>query len=264
MRTVLSAFSTALLAAGLGLASGPAPAGSGAAPEPASPAAGVAVVELFTSEGCSSCPPADRLLAALAEESARAKRPVFALSFHVDYWDYLGWSDPFGRSAYTDRQRAYAGILGGGVYTPEMVVNGAEAFVGSDAARARRAVRKALDRRAPAGFARLEAAAAEGNVKVTFGLAPVPEGAVVRLALIQRDTAVAVGRGENGGRTLPHHNVVRAFATARPREDGAGGGSLPLPPGARAGNLRVIAFAQDPETLEVLGAAGTKIRSGSP
>jgi hypothetical protein len=263
MRTLLSAFSTALLAAGLVRAAGPAQAGD-AAPEPTSPSAGAAVVELFTSEGCSSCPPADRLLSALAEEAARAGRPVFALSFHVDYWDHLGWSDPFGRPAYTDRQKAYAEVLGGGVYTPEMVVNGTEGFVGSDAARARRAVRKALERRAPAGFARLGAEESQGNVNVTFALAPAPLGAVVRLALVQPDTAVAVGRGENGGRTLPHHNVVRAFAAARPRKDGAGGGSLPLPPGARAENFRVIAFAQYPETLEVLGAAGTEIRSGAP
>lgn len=245
-------------------AAAPASSSAPSLPHPA----GVAVVELFTSEGCSSCPPADRLLAALSAEAARAGRLLFALSFHVDYWNSLGWDDPFSRSAYTDRQRAYASALGGGMYTPEMIVNGSEAMVGSDAARARRAVARALAGPARAAFRDLGAEAARGNVRVTFaiagagssGAAAPPPGTVIRLALVQPDTAVAVGRGENGGRTLAHHNVVRAFATARPGSDGTGEARMPLPAGARPGAWRLIAYAQDPGSLEVLGAAETGIK----
>jgi hypothetical protein len=224
-------------------------------------AAGVAVVELFTSEGCSSCPPADRLLSVLAAEAARGGQPVFTLSFHVDYWNSLGWADPFSRPAFTERQRAYAEALGGGVYTPEMILNGTLAFVGSDAARARRELRRALARPAGARFEGLRAEAEGGNVRVTFAVAGALPGSLIRLALIQPDTAVTVGRGENGGRTLAHHHVVRAFATVRLESQGKGEGRLPTPAGAKTRALRVIAYAQDPQSLEILGAAETGIGS---
>src|SRR5262245_48953789 len=101
----------------------------------AASASGFAVVELFTSEGCSSCPPADRLLADLA------KRPgVYALEFHVDYWNSLGWRDPYSAAAYSDRQRMY----GDDIYTPQMVVNGTNLFVGSNRARAEAAIAAGL------------------------------------------------------------------------------------------------------------------------
>jgi hypothetical protein len=223
---------------------------------------GVAVVELFTSEGCSSCPPADRLLVDLAAGAARDGRPIFTLSFHVDYWNDLGWADPFSRPAFTERQRAYAQALGGGVYTPEMIVNGTTAFVGSDRARAQRAVQAALARPAVARFTRLEAAGGQGNVRVTFAVAGARAGSLINLAFVQPDTAVPVGRGENGGRTLTHHNVMRAFATERLDAAGSGDGQLAVPAGARAGSWRVIAYAQDPESLAILGAGETGIRFG--
>src|SRR4051812_46079004 len=167
MRFALSAALAFPLACGIG---------ASAASTGASRPAGVAVVELFTSEGCSSCPPADRLLADLASEAARVGQPVFTLSFHVDYWNGLGWADPFSRPAYSERQRSYADALGGGTYTPEMTVNGKAAFVGSDAARARSEVRKALSRPAPAHFDGLGAVADGGNVRVTFAVSGAPRG----------------------------------------------------------------------------------------
>jgi hypothetical protein len=96
-----------------------------------------AVVELFTSEGCSSCPPADRLLARIADEAAHSGQPVYALAFHVGYWDRLEWSDRFADPAFSRRQERYAAALGmPAVYTPEMIVNGRASFVGSDERRA--------------------------------------------------------------------------------------------------------------------------------
>jgi len=93
----------------------------------------VAVVELFTSEGCSSCPPADRILSRLTAETQRDHRRIYTLSFHVDYWDRLGWRDPYSSSANSDRQRQYAELMKlQSVYTPQMIVNGRIEFVGSD------------------------------------------------------------------------------------------------------------------------------------
>ena len=231
-----------------------------AAALPGTPAIpGFALIELFTSEGCSSCPPADRLLADLAAEAEREGRPVYALSFHVDYWNHLGWADPFSRPEFSDRQRRYADALGGGVYTPEMVVNGAEAFVGSKGSAARSAVRAALGRSAPA-FLRVDSAAADGhgNVRVTYAVSGRAAGSLLNLALVEEDASVPVARGENGGRTLKHRNVVRAFRTIR---NGSGQGSALVPIGAGLvpAKLKLIAWLQDPETLAVTAAARSDV-----
>src|SRR5271167_1475342 len=110
-----------------------------------------AVVELFTSEGCSSCPPADAALAEMAANARKSGAPVFALAFHVDYWNYLGWTDRFSDAAYTRRQSDYARAFNTDqVYTPQMIVNGVDQFVGSDRDAAKRAIDAALAKPAPA------------------------------------------------------------------------------------------------------------------
>jgi hypothetical protein len=114
-------------------------------------AAGVAVVELFTSEGCSSCPPADDILVDIAREARQSKRAIYPLAFHVDYWDQLGWKDPFGSAAYSRRQDDYVAAFGGeGPYTPQMVVNGRVGFVGSRREQAQREIARALEQPATA------------------------------------------------------------------------------------------------------------------
>ena len=161
------------------------------------------VVELFTSEGCSSCPPADAYLGELA------KRPgVIALSFHVDYWNRLGWTDPFSSAAATARQKGYAESLKQSyVYTPEMVVDGRVHEAGSrrekmealiDAARANAVFPVALTRK-PGGDIEAVLPAAGGSTT----------DATVWLVLYDRSQTVAVKNGENGGRTITHANVVR-------------------------------------------------------
>jgi hypothetical protein len=164
-----------------------------------------AVVELFTSQGCSSCPPADALLAELAQ------RPdLVALTLPVDYWDYLGWKDTLAQPAFTARQRAYAhGRSDRQVYTPQIIFNGARPCVGSD-----RAEIEALIA-APPGGARLpvEVSAGErdGTVWVEIGAASDQPAADVWIMPVLRSRTVAIGRGENGGRSVTYANVVRAM-----------------------------------------------------
>ncbi|HEU4536787.1 MAG TPA: DUF1223 domain-containing protein, partial [Polyangiaceae bacterium] len=145
--------------------------------KPAPPGA-FALVELFTSEGCSSCPPADEALDELAVDAERRGLPVYALSFHVDYWNSLGWVDPFSTSAYTHRQEAYAGRAGSrGLYTPQMFVNGGEGFIGSDRGRARRDVDRALGAAPPAApRLGLRVDLARPSVRVELGAPEVPAG----------------------------------------------------------------------------------------
>jgi len=159
------------------------------------------VVELFTSQGCSSCPAADRVLGELARDGR-----VIALSVPVDYWDYLGWKDTLAQHAHSLRQRGYAGGRGDRqVYTPQVVVNGATQVIGSDRAAIDDACRKAATPSLPVSLAR-KADRVEIDVGAGQG-AP----ASVWLLTVSRATPVAIGRGENQGRTITYSNVVRSW-----------------------------------------------------
>jgi hypothetical protein len=218
-----------------------------------------AVVELFTSEGCSSCPPADELLSELAAESDRDGKGVFALSFHVDYWNYLGWADPFSRPEFSERQERYARILGGRVYTPQMIVNGREAFVGSQGGTARKTIGTALGQPASAAIA-LEPAGGEGRaLEIGFRVTGHKAGDVLNIALVEKGLSVSVKRGENGGRILKHENVVRAFRIVRLDAQGSGTVKLEMQAGVRRENASLIAYAQQAESLRMLGAARTPL-----
>jgi hypothetical protein len=213
---------------------------------------GVAVVELFTSEGCSSCPPAESLLNALDVESRRSGARVYALAFHVDYWNYLGWIDRFSTKAFAERQRVYGQALEGGrVYTPQMVVNGRVAFVGSSRARARAAVAAALDR-----GAQVEVdveARREGRVaRATVNAKGAPADATVHVALVANDLRSDVTSGENRGRRLVHRGVVRALRSVRASALPAAV-SFELPDDVKPEQLEVVAFVQA-RSLEVAGA----------
>ncbi|MEZ5773609.1 MAG: DUF1223 domain-containing protein [Hyphomicrobiaceae bacterium] len=165
-----------------------------------------AVVELFTSQGCSSCPPADSLIGKLDKRA-----DVLALSLPVDYWDYLGWKDTLAQHAFTERQREYADQRGDGlVYTPQVVVNGLKPAVGSHEAQVEAAIEetaKALEGKRPT----MDVAHEGDTLVVSIGAAPAgaPVPMVVWLAHLTRDREVTIGRGENDGQIVTYHNVVR-------------------------------------------------------
>lgn len=166
------------------------------------------VVELFTSQGCSSCPPADAFLGELA------KRPeVLALGFHVDYWNYIGWPDPFAGPFASERQRAYAKNLHlRFIYTPQMVVNGATEGTGSDRSKIELLISSAAAQRTPRPSITL-AGASDERITVRIGAAPSAnkENSVLWLVGFDRRHTTKVLRGENGGRTLTDYNVVRSL-----------------------------------------------------
>ena len=167
-----------------------------------------ALLELFTSQGCSSCPAADKLLGEFSADPS-----VVALSVPIDYWDYLGWKDTLANPAHSARQRAYAHLRGDRqVYTPQIVVNGAAHVLGSDHAaieRADRADRSEAGRDVAAG-AGVDAAAADSNVQVDTAKTEHAAGEVW-LCPLMKSVPVAIGRGENHGRTITYHNVVRSW-----------------------------------------------------
>lgn len=181
--------------------------GPGAPPPSGAPV----VVELFTSEGCSSCPPADGVLARMVDKGVLGAR-VLALGFHVDYWDHIGWHDPYGARAHSDRQRGYADRLHvRSIYTPQMVVDGAVEFVGSLEDQALAAVRAAAGQaKVPLSLSR------DGAYLVLVLPANLPLDAEVFLALTEPGPAQRVSRGENAGRTLAHAAVVRQWIALGP------------------------------------------------
>lgn len=163
------------------------------------------VVELYTSQGCSSCPPADAFLAELARRD-----DVVALSFHVGYWDYIGWKDTFASPANAERQRSYAELLGGRrVYTPQMVIDGVAHVVGSD--------REAVLAELAAANARprlpVKLKREDGHIVVRLPKGPADGDATIWLMRYDPPQRVEIDRGENDGRAITYHNVVREFSS---------------------------------------------------
>ncbi|MFN0010231.1 MAG: DUF1223 domain-containing protein [Phycisphaerales bacterium] len=253
LRAVLAATGILCALGGLAATSTTAP---DAGPKESPP--GVAVVELFTSEGCSSCPSAERVLNDLHASNAKKGGHVYTLAFHVDYWNHLGWPDRFATEAFTARQRTYADRLGSGVYTPQMVVNGAAEFVGSDRGRADAEIARALATPAavPLTFEVQAGDAATGARPVAIH-APAGAGLGVAAALTHSGLSTSVKRGENSGRALTHDGVVRAFATGTLDKEGRATVRLALAAdaAAEAGPREVIVFVYDAKTPAIKGAA---------
>jgi hypothetical protein len=184
------------------------------------------VVELFTSEGCSSCPLADELLGHLRQELSAKNVQVIPLGFHVDYWDGLGWKDRFSSAKFTQRQERYAQALKvDGPYTPEMVVDGAVEFVGNDAGRAQSTIRQQASQ---LETAQVKIAPAGADQLTIEAKGPAVDNALVMLAITEDNLTTQVGSGENGGRTLHHAAVVRELRQVGTLKNGALETTLPL------------------------------------
>jgi hypothetical protein len=199
------------------------------------------VVELFTSEGCSSCPPADALLT----ELSRSRSDLLPLAFHVTYWNGLGWRDPFSLDAATARQRTYGARFGDGSYTPEMVVDGVKGLVGSDRGEAAAAIAQA-GRQAETDAA-IHLRRQDGTVAIAVG-AGSGRGKVL-LVGFDPEHRTAVGRGENTGRTLLESNIVRSIRAVGEWSGAALDLSAPVPAGE---DLAVLLEAPDGR---IVGAA---------
>ena len=223
------------------------------------------LVELFTSEGCSSCPPADQLLASLQREQPVAAAEIIVLGLHVDYWDRLGWKDPFSSASFTDRQQQYSrAFRSDDVYTPQMVVDGQSAFTGSDRNAAVGAVTAAAAR--PHLPVLVTARAAADSVRLVIDLPAAPAGSEpveVIAALTESGLTSSVSRGENRGRTLQHVAVARkmqAFGSLGADAFVAEGQwRLDRAWGTGTGGLSAVVWLQGTKTRHVYGAATAKV-----
>jgi hypothetical protein len=203
------------------------------------------LAELFTSEGCSSCPPADALLMKLDQAQPVAGAQIIVLSEHVDYWNYLGWKDPYSSAQFTQRQGTYARALAAESYTPQLVIDGRTAMVGSDGKAILMAVtREAARAKTPV---RIVSAMREGNeavVSLTVGAA-LSKGDVWVAIADERDIS-SVGRGENSGKTLNHVAVVRSLGKVGAVTKGAGlDRTVRVPLSGQKADLRVVVFVAE-------------------
>lgn len=224
------------------------------ADKPAKPAPQpVIVLELFTSQGCSSCPAADKALQEITQQAARSGQAVYGLSFHVDYWNRLGWQDPFSSKQYTDRQRQYDRALNTQTYTPQLVINGKQDIVGGQRGRIEQII-QSIQKQSASAFVNVDGSVSRDEKQVTISYelsAPGPYR--VNVAVMQKEARTAVQNGENGGRTLVNTNVVRQFKTID--ESGTSGKlALPLPAGLTPNQTAVLVYVQRTDNGQIVGA----------
>lgn len=216
----------------------------------ADPGQGFALVELYTSEGCSSCPPADELAATLPKSYPSG---VYLLSFHVDYWDRLGWKDPFSNPEYTRRQKEYNTALVpmlNSIFTPQVIINGKMEMLGADEPKIRAAIDSELAHTVNPVFDASAHSADNNSVIVDYALAGKGAGEF-RAALVQVQASTAVKNGENAGKQLHHADIVRDLKSSGKK---TGSLKLTLPAGLTPPDCKVVVFLQDKENLHIGGA----------
>jgi hypothetical protein len=215
---------------------------------------GFALVELFTSEGCSSCPPADQLVAALSKEYPSN---VYVLCFHVDYWNYLGWKDEFSSADYTTRQQQYATAFNiNSIYTPQAIVNGRTECTGSDRKKLYTAVQDALEKNSHSNIEISAKASGVKQVAVSYKTG-MDNRSMLQLAIVQTAATSSVKRGENKGLLLHHINVVRGLKVVA---TGTGTTTMVLPEGLAAKDCRIIGFIQARTDLQISGAGSCAVQ----
>ena len=229
------------------------------------------LVELFTSEGCSSCPPADELLMRLEQTQPVEGAEVIALSEHVDYWNRLGWADPYSASEFSARQNDYVHAFDiDGAYTPQMIVDGRAQFVGSDSGRARKAIASAArDSKAAVTVSLASEDTRAGSITLDVRAERLPsvsegDSAEVLLAITESGLRSSVSRGENAGRRLSHTAVVRKL-TALGSVASQGGAQfvakpvVQIPRGWKRDSLKAVVFVQERTSRRVLGVAAAPL-----
>ena len=211
---------------------------------------GFVVMELFTSQGCSSCPPADAILEMYAKKNDIR---IIPLAFHVDYWNRLGWVDSLSKSDYSDRQRDYGEKLNSQTYTPQLIVNGQTQLVGSDRSEIATVVNKFLNKRPSVKINVADVKLLNDKVELTYNTEENIAGMNINAALVQKSVLTQIKGGENGGVKLNNFNVVRDFKTNRLTKP-AGNFELKLPKGSSYDNYMIVLFVQDKNNGTIKGA----------
>lgn len=212
---------------------------------------GFALLELYTSEGCSSCPPADELLGKIQKE--QLENHVYVLSYHVDYWDKQGWKDIFSDADYTKRQYDYAKYMGKDpVYTPQVVINGKIDYIGSQETSLRNGIKSALSKPALASL-NLESTQNGENLSVNYAVEGTSKNSRIFFAVVQKKAKTNVKRGENANRVLSHYQIVRHLYSVDLNKNKKGTTAIRLPKNYNSQDFEIIGFVQDMNSGAILG-----------
>jgi hypothetical protein len=231
-------------------------AGFGPSGAPSARDAVPVLAELFTSEGCNSCPPADALLEVLSQQQPIDGVYVIALSEHVTYWDHQGWKDPFGSQQFTTRQQQYGLRFNlDSIYTPQLIIDGGHEVIGSD----KRAIERAFAQAASGSKPALHVAMTHGDGVVSASASgpalTTEKDGELWFAVAEDHLVVDVKRGENANRTLKHSGVVRVLQSAGGTGVVSGQVSIKLKPEWKRDNLRIVAFVQSKKTGRIVSVA---------
>ncbi len=214
------------------------------------PSKKVVVLELFTSQGCSSCPPADALLAEYAEAN---NEQIIPLSFHVDYWNRLGWTDPFSNATYSDRQQWYSAHLPrGSIYTPQLVVNGKMEAVGNNRTAVSKLVQQELKEPAKGLITIDEIKVSKNMINFHYTAELTTLDALINIALVQKEVITNIKAGENEGVRITNRNIVRSFITQPVSMEGVG--IIIVPPTFKTAEYALVVYVQGRKDLTILAA----------
>ncbi|MBK1897099.1 DUF1223 domain-containing protein [Chryseobacterium paridis] len=213
---------------------------------------GFAVLELFTSEGCSSCPPADALMGQIKESNK--DQPIYILAYHVDYWNRLGWKDRFSTSENSARQQQYSRTLDSQVYTPQLVVNGKQQFVGSDKEAIENSILNALSHGANSTVD-LKAQSNSNNISVNYKVSGNDSQNKLLITLVQKKASTNVAKGENEGRHLEHWQIVHKQQQVSLKNSLEGSTNFSIPEKFNTTDWEIIGFIQNAKTGQITGAS---------
>ena len=215
---------------------------------------GFAVIELFTSQGCSSCPPADENLSELYQDAKKSGAKIYTLAWNVDYWNRLGWKDPFSKAEYSQRQSIYVQALKlQSAYTPQMVINGETEFVGSNQNKTADVIKKCISTQNEYTLTLGSASTTDGDVrKISYRIDGNIEGKNIVVAIVQNDLVTKVKNGENSGKTLKNDRVVLWFNTIIAKNSGAI--ELPKDFTYQKSGTDVIVFLQEIQSKKIVAA----------
>ncbi len=251
MKHVLLLISAATIAASLIIVMGCAQNKSRVAMTDVKSEKGFVVMELFTSQGCSSCPPADDILGQYAMKN---DEHIIPLAFHVDYWNRLGWVDSFSNAANTERQHYYATKFDlESIYTPQIILNGRKELVGSNGTEIATAVSDLLNEAEPVAVSISKKVVQENTVKISYVLSKAVSNTSINAVLVQANIVTQIRAGENRGVKLNNYNVVRDFNT-KSAATASGNIELQLPRGSSANAFSIVLFVQDNESGKIIGA----------
>ncbi len=218
----------------------------------------ITVLELFTSQGCSSCPSADKLLSQTIANASKTDKKIFALSFHVDYWNRLGWTDPFSSKQFSERQANYVEAFNlNGAYTPQMLVNGVKQFTGSDGKELSKNIEITQNTNAIVNFKILTTTIANNTLKINYTLEGLYNNCDINFAIVTSKETTFIKRGENEGLTLINENVVRKFITKKAQqESNVDVDNVNL---FAKNNTILVAYVQQQNGNKIIGAALQKL-----